>query len=149
MKKSELLFGLLALLALALRFFALNGGAQLMIIALTALAILYFYFGFALLNHIPFRKIFRKESYRSVSGMRIVGAIAAGTALSQVVIGILFKLLHWPGANDMLLIGLMSLALVSAVAIIRYLGSRAAFYPSLFLRLALFGGVGLLLIMQP
>lgn len=149
MKKSELVFGLLALVALVLRFFALNGGAQLLIIALTALAVLYFYFGFALLNHIPLRKLFRKESYRSVSTMRIFGAIAAGTALSMVVVGILFKLLRWPGAHEMLLIGLMGLALVFAVAGIRYIGSRAAFYPSLFVRLALFGGVGLLLIMQP
>jgi hypothetical protein len=149
MKKSELLFGLLALLALALRFFALNGGAQLMIIALTALAILYFYFGFALLNRIPFRRVLRKESYRSLSGMRIVGAIAAGIALSQVVVGILFKLLRWPGAYEMLLIGLMSLTLVFAVAVIRYTQSKAAFYPSVLFRMTLFGSIGLLLILQP
>ena len=137
------------MLALALRFFAVSGGADLMIIALSALALLYFYLGFALLNHIPFRKVLKKESYRSVSWMRIIGAIAAGTALAQVVIGILFKLLRWPGAYEMLLIGLMSLAFVFAVAGVRYLGSRAAFYPPLFLRVALFGGIGLLLIMQP
>ena len=148
MKKSELLFGLMALLALALRFFALNGGPQLMIIALSGLALLYFYLGFALLNHIPFRKLFRKESYRAISGMRIFGAVAAGTALSQVVIGILFKLLRWPGAHEMLLIGLVGLSLVFVVAGIRYLQSRAAFYSSLFLRLAVFGCVGLLLFMQ-
>ncbi len=149
MKKSELLFGLLALLALALRFFALNGGAQLMIIALSALALLYFYLGFALLNHIPLRKVFRKESYRSVSRMRIIGATAAGIALSMVVIGILYKLLRWPGAYEMLLIGLMGLAFVFVVAGIRYLETRAAFYPSFFLRVAVFGGIGLLLLMQP
>jgi hypothetical protein len=74
-----------------------------------------------------------------------MGAIGAGVALSQTAIGILFTLLRWPGANNLLQIGLIGLMLTGVIGVIKYSQTKAAFYPGLFKRVVLSGVFGLIL----
>ena len=146
MKKTELFLASLALIALVLKLAHLPGSNFILVISLSCLAMLYFYLGFALFNQIPFRKIVKKESYQGVGTWRIIGAIGAGIAFSQTLVGILFKLLHWQGALLLLQVGLISIALLAIIGFIRYAKSKAAFYSNLFTRVAILSSFGILLL---
>lgn len=147
--KAELIPIAIFILALLLFLFSLPGGAALMILSLGFLSILYFYFGFAILNSISFRKIFKKSSYSAISSMRIVGAIGTGIGLSTVIIGLLFKFMSWPGSYFMLLIGLLSMSVFFAYALIKFIINKSSFYTNILLRTAFFGGIGLFLLLMP
>ena len=120
-----------------------------MILSLSFLSILYCYFGFAILNGISFRKIFKKSSYIGISSMRIVGAIGAGIGLSTAIIGVLFKFMSWPGAYLMLMIGLLSMSVFFAYALVKFFIDKSSFYTNLLLRTAFFGGIGVFLLLIP
>jgi hypothetical protein len=147
--KVELISIALFILALLLFLFSLPGGAALMILSLGFLSILYFYFGFALLNGIPLRKIFKKSSYSSISSMRIVGAIGTGIGLSTAIIGVLFKFMSWPGSYFMLIIGLLFVSVFFFYSLVKLFMNQSAFYINIICRVAFFGGIGLLLLLLP
>lgn len=105
-------------------------------IGCTLLAMIYFGLGFALFNDVSLRSIGKAGSFKSVG--RLVGSIAAGVALSIVVIGVQFKFLILQGAGEMLVIGTTLLAIIAIVAlamfIIRYKG-ESSFYKGVFIRI--------------
>jgi hypothetical protein len=73
-------------------------GLVLLVIALIGLFLLYALGGAFLNNGIPARRIFRTDSYAHLQGwMLAVGAIA-GLFQALFLVGVLFKLQHWPGA---------------------------------------------------
>lgn len=63
---------------------------------------------------------------------------AAGLVLAPLFLGSMFKLMHWPAAGIMLLIGTMGLAFVGVLALIRGVKARTDW-------LAIFGGMAVLL----
>jgi NAD/NADP transhydrogenase beta subunit len=145
MKKSELFFASLVLIALVLKLAHLPGSNFILVISLSYLSFLYFYLGFALFNNISLRQIPKRESYKKISTLRIIGAIGAGLALSQTAIGILFTLLRWPGANNLLQIGLIGLVLTGVLGAIKFSQTKATFYPDLLKRVVFSGVFGLIL----
>lgn len=147
--KSELIPIILFIVSIGLFLASLPGGNMLLILSLCFLSILYFYFGFALLNGISLRKVFKKSSYIGISSMRIVGAIGVGISLSTLIIGVLFKLMSWPGSYFMLLIGLVFFGVFSAYALIKFFISKSSFYFNILLRAFFFGSIGLLLLLLP
>lgn len=146
MKKSEIIFASLAFIALILKLTHLPGANFLLVISLSCLGFLYFYLGLALFNNILLRKIAKKDAYKDISALRLIGVIGAGIALSLTSISILFKLLNWPQASFQLQAGLIGLMLILIVGYVRYSKTKAAFYPSLFLRTAILGSLGVLLL---
>lgn len=147
--KVELIPIAIFILALLLFLFSLPGGAALMILSLSFLSILYCYFGFALLNGIPLRKIFKKSSYTAISSMRIVGAIGTGIGLSTAIIGVLFKFMSWPGSSFMLIIGLLFISVFFFYSLVKLFMNQSAFYINIICRVAFFGGIGFLLFLLP
>jgi len=147
--KVELIPIVFFILAILLFLFSLPGGAALMILSLSFLSILYCYFGFALLNGISLRKIFKKSSYTEISSMRIVGAIGTGIGLSTAIIGVLFKFMSWPGSSFMLMIGLMFVSVFFFYSLVKLFINQSAFYINIICRIAFFGGIGLLLLLLP
>ncbi len=118
-------------------------GEVLFIGALTSL-LFYWCLGFAALNNIELRAIFKKSSYANVSGGRIVGAIGIGFCLACVAQGLTFKLLILTGATEVLTIGVTSLAMLLFAALVVMIFKRRMpddFYRGVFIR----GGLALLL----
>lgn len=55
--------------------------------------------------------------YFSPQGKKVVGSVYSIGA-SVVIIGALFKILHWPGASEMLMVGMFTEALLFAIGIL-------------------------------
>ena len=135
---------LLAVIGLMMKIWRLNGGNELLMIGLTLLAMIYFYLGFALLNNVPLKAIFKKSSYSDTGSLRITGAIGVGILLSIIAIGLLFKLMILTGAIEMLTIGVVGLAVTLFAAWIIFIIKKKqldAFYIGTFVR----GGIAVIL----
>ena len=146
MIKLEKILGIIVVIGLILKFTLIPGGGILLTLSLMTLACLYYPLGFALLNRIGFKQIFKKESYKGLSALRIIGAIGAGIAFSAICVGILFKLQHWTGANINLIAGLIPTLIVLVIALIKYLKAKGEFYIGILKRIAIIGTLGLLFI---
>ena len=103
---------------------------------------IYFGFGFALLNNVRLRNIFKKDSYNEISTLRILGGIFTGFILSLLSIYSLFKFQRWPFANEGLLISLYGLLPIIAIVTFKFASSKKSFYSSLLIRLLIFGVIG-------
>lgn len=141
MKKAELIFVSLAIVAFGLSLFLVPGGNILLVLSAIGLLFLYFYLGFAILNGITFRKIFKKETYKNISSLRIFGSVATGIIFSITILGVVFKYLIWPGGSIMLLISFVGMLIIFIVALIKNLKKPSKFYQNVLLRCAVYGGV--------
>ncbi|EPR72095.1 hypothetical protein ADIWIN_2934 [Winogradskyella psychrotolerans RS-3] len=145
MKQTEISIGLAILLLMVLRLCFTYPYAALLITLLTLLlSILYFVFSFGLLNQIRFRNLFKKESYKDISILRLIGAIGTGLILSILPISILFKFQGWPYGNIILLIGLVSLLPIIAIVIFKFFTHKNRFYKTLLIHLSIISAVGIL-----
>jgi hypothetical protein len=149
MKKGEKILVALSVFALILNLFLIPFGGVLTVMTLSALSILYFYFGIALFNDIRLRKIVKKESYEGISPLRRAGAVGAGMALSVTTTGLMFKFQAWPGANIYLVIGLVGLVAVMVAGAVKYSKNKSVFYTRIVKRAVLYGGLGFMLILMP
>lgn len=149
MKRTEQILVLLAVLAVILNMALVPGGVAFTLLTLALLSCLYFNFSFALLNGIRFRKLFKKESYQGVSTLQIIGAIGAGFALSILLVGIMFKLLRWPGASINLMTGLLLTIIVTIVCVIRYFINTSVFCKRVLTRTVVAAVAGIILLMIP
>ena len=149
MKKVEIILGTIAIIALLLNLLNIKGGGVLIVLSLSTISILYMYLSFALFNDIRLRNIFKKESYKGISRMRIVGAVLTGLALSITIIGLLFKFQSWPNASINLGFGLFGLLIGLVVGLIKYKRTKSDYYTRIFKRIAIYGGLGLILMILP
>ena len=149
MKKSEIVLAILSVIALVLNLLLIPCSEILTCLSLLGLAIIYHYLGFALFNNIKLKNVFKKDSYKGITKFRILGAIGAGFSLSMTVIGIMFKFQSFPGASFMLIGGFIGLLIVTIIGIIRYSKNKSDYYTKIFKRVAIIGGIGLVLILMP
>ncbi len=149
MKKAELISGAVALIAIVLNSLLIPLSDVLLVLSFTLLAVIYGYLSFALFNNIPLRRIFKKSSYKGISTMRIVGAILTGLALSSTLVGILFTLMSFPGAFPNLILGTVGLTVALIIGLVKYSKSKSAYYTNIFKRIAVCGGVAVLLLVLP
>ena len=149
MKKTEQLLIIVTLITIVLQALNIPGSAMILVIVLSLTAMLYMYLGFAIFNQIGFRQIFRKKSYESVSGMRILGAIAAGFTLSILLTGLLFKIMLWPGSGPMLTVSAFPCMIIMIVGLIRYSRDQSPYYTFIFKRLGIFGALALFFYLLP
>lgn len=103
------------------------GGGILLIISIMVLSSLYSYFGFLLFNGIRLRDIFKKKAYSNATTWAILGAVYMGSAMSVMLLGILFRVQYYPGATVMLLTGVLFLGLGIGVYIIKLTVSGSHF----------------------
>lgn len=150
MKKFELVVGIIAILGIFLKIvFHLPGSSILIVLALGILSMFYYVFSFALFNGIRMRDIFGKTSYKDTNAKRIIVAVGLGWAISLIVIGGLFKLQFWEGADMQLLIGLVNIGLILVIATIFYFRNKADYYKKIFKRIVIYGALGLVLYLTP
>ncbi len=149
MKKAEIILGTVAIVSLIINLLNVAGGGVLTVLSLSTVSTFYIYLSFALFNNIRLRKTFKKGSYKGISKMRIVGAILTGVALSFTTVGLLFKFQSWPGASFNLGFGLFGLLIGLIVGLIKYQKTKSDYYTKIFKRIAIYGGLGLILMILP
>jgi hypothetical protein len=150
MRKTEIIIGVIALLALVLKFLLIPGSGLLTVVSLLTLSCIYCFLAFALFNDIRLRQIFKKDSYQGITPKKMIGVIGLGFALSEIVIGILFKFQSWNGSTTYLIIGLIFTLIILIVALGAYSKNKASnFYKGIFARIFIVGGVGLLTLLTP
>ncbi len=139
MKLTEKILGIIILIGLTAKFFHLPGAAGILVLGFTLLANFYFVFSFALLNGVPLSKMASKGAYAHTNGGRIVGSILTGFNLAVTVVGITFKVMHWPGAMSMLITGIPALVITAIICLAKVKGPGRPFYLGVLLRLAIIG----------
>ncbi|OQA87496.1 MAG: hypothetical protein BWY27_01043 [Bacteroidetes bacterium ADurb.Bin234] len=145
MFKLEKIFGLLAIVAIVLKWNMLPGGNIMLLLSLSLLSLLYYGFGFALFNRIGFKQLVKKESYTGISMFMIIIAVITGIALSVICIGIPFKVLRLSGSKILFVTGLIPLLIVFIISVISYFKTKSKLYIRLIKRILIIGGLGLLL----
>lgn len=148
MKKTEIIAAIIAIIGFIFKLFLWPGGGPLIVISLSTLAVVY-YFGFAFLNNIRFRHIFKKESYNGMRPLRIIGTLGAGFSLSAVLMGIMYKIQSWPMAQTNLAVGMFFLIVVVIVGLPKYLSTKSDYLKQVFKRAVIIGGLGLIFIVLP
>jgi len=146
MRKTENILSIIGIAFLLLNIlFIFPGVNSLLILIFTILSLIYSFLGFALFNEIQFRKLFKKESYNNVSSLRILVAVAAGISLSITIIGILFKIMFWPGYYINMLFGIVCLTLIIIVILVNKFNRQSEFGNKILNRSIVFGGIAICL----
>ena len=149
MKLLEKILGVIIVIALIMKFAFIMGANILIVFAMSLLSVIYYPMGFAFFNGIRLRHVFKKTSYKGLNTWRIIGAIGAGMALSNLLIGILFKIMHYPVASLMLYSGIFTTVIILGISSVKYLKTKNEFYKRILIRIAIIGGVALLLAIIP
>ena len=139
MKKLEIKVAILFAVAIILKIASLPGAGIMTSISLGALACVYLLFGIAIFNNIPDASCFSLEAYKSISKQRIAFSILAGWGFSAICIGALFILMHWPGAEITMYVGL-AVTLTTAIGAFIY-RKKSDFFKTIMHRF----GLGILL----
>lgn len=142
MRKFELFFGILACFALILKLLDIPLSGVLCVLTFSTLATFYFYFSFAFFNDIPLRGVFKKVSYQNTNKKRIAGTVWLGYGLSLILIGGIFKVQFWPGANPLLSGGLSTILVILIVVSFFHFRNRQTFYKKVISRIAIYGCFG-------
>ena len=112
MKLLEKILGFVIIISISLHFMLLPWMAIVTILCCLMLSCLYFYLSFFLLNNSGFKKTFKKKSYEDLTTLKTATSILLGIGYSIIPMGVLFKLLMWPGSKVMLLLGIIFSTLV-------------------------------------
>lgn len=110
MQKIEISLWVALVLGLLLKLLHLPGYSIFIVFPLLLLSTIYFLFSFFLFNKITFKGIFKLESYK-LPVVKLLHAFISGIGLSILMIGILYKLMHYNGGNFFLYNGLIICAL--------------------------------------
>jgi len=113
------------------------------------LSCLYYILGFALFNNIPARKIFKADSYKGIGTLRILIAIGTGIPLSILTIGFMFSILSYPMAKTLLVVGIVLMAIIITLALIRNAQEKNQFYRNITLRCLVFLIIAVILLLLP
>lgn len=149
MRKLEKVLGLSIIISLFLKFQLIPYSGILLTLSLMTLALIYYPLGFAFFNEVRLRSVFKKESYKGITALRIIGAIGIGIGLSILCIGILFKLQHWGYSDINLMFGLIVTFIALIIVLIRLLKVKDNFYTKILKRIMIMGGLGLILLFTP
>jgi hypothetical protein len=149
MKKTEIIIATLAIIALVLNLMLIPGSGMLTVLSFSILAVIYFYFGLVIFNDVTVKEVLKIRSISELIVLRNIGAVATGAALALTIIGLMFKIQLWPGANINLSVGLFGLAVVTILGAIKYSKSKSNYYTKIFSRVAIIGGLGLIVFLLP
>jgi len=149
MRFLERVFIFLFIFGVAGRLFHWQGYDVFWFIAILGLAWLYFSFGFLLYTGIRIQGIFKKESYRLVPVTNFIIAIVAGIIHCIMLIGILFKIQHWPGGRNMLSGGLMASLILSILAFLVSGGAKSKLFLNILGRTLVIVVISLSLLTNP
>ncbi|MQP52244.1 MULTISPECIES: hypothetical protein [unclassified Flavobacterium] len=109
--KTEKTLLIIVVLASLLKMLHIPGGSVLLVLSLLGLALCYFPLGFYFLSD---------KSYKE----NTLTSVLFGWLLSVCFIGIMFRIMHWPGAMIMNIVGTMSALPLSIFAYLKHKSSN-------------------------
>ena len=116
MKKLALMAAVLTLVALVLKLRGLQQGNTLLIVGMGTLSIVALFLG----------RLFPCPDERG-HGLWKFAMLLTGFSLAVAIMGLLFKIMHWPGGGTNLIVGIVGLS-ISAIAWFLYFRSRKNIY---------------------
>ncbi len=146
MKIIEKILLTISILGLCLRLFSVEGGVFLSTLSFMLLSLFYLFFGFLLFNEIPWRGIFKNNSYKAIKWKRLLWSVTVGLVFAIVVPGVLFALNKWMGAPIILSGGLILLSPVFIINLILYICKSSKFYSSILIRSGILLTTGFILL---
>ena len=149
MKKFELILIIGAVIGLVMALFNVPLHSMVVSLFCLALALLYFYLGFALFNGIRLRNMFKADSYKGIGAWRIVIAIGTGIATSWLTIGFMFAIMSYPMARTFLIAGEAFTVIMIILAIIKNVKNKNPFYRNIILRCLIFIIIGVIFLLLP
>lgn len=133
MKKAEIILWALILMGVALKAAHIPGGNILTILSLSAALFFYFIGSYFLFDpKVPI--VVNDMTFYKPKAVRVAMALLTGYLMACAIIGLLFRIMHWPGAAAMLLIGLLGLVPMLVIAAMMYSKSRDDFFRKLLFR---------------
>jgi hypothetical protein len=132
-----------------MNLFLIPGGGIATVLTLFILTSIYFYLGFALFNGIRFRQIFKKESFKGISNLKMVGAVGTGFSLSMIIIGILFFIQSWPDPKASIIMGLTLILIIMTISLFKYWKTRSKYYKNILIRIVIIASIGLVVLFIP
>jgi hypothetical protein len=143
MKQTEKILGGLIIILMIIRLsFALPYFDIIITLLILVLSMMYFGLGFALMNNVRLRNVFKKDSYNGISTLRILGGIFTGLILSLITVYSLFKFQRWSFANEGLKISLYGLLPIIAIVIYKVVSSKNSYYSNFLIRPVIIGVIG-------
>jgi 4-hydroxybenzoate polyprenyltransferase len=149
MKKFEMILIIGAIIVLLLVVLEIPLDSLIVSVFFITLSCLYFCLGFALFNDIRLRDIFNADSYKGIGTLRILIAIGTGIALSILTIGFMFSILSYPMAKTLLVVGIVLMAIIITLALIRNAQEKNQFYRNITLRCLVFLIIAVILLLLP
>ncbi len=144
MKRIEIGLVVFAILSISLRIGQVVGSSFLTMVSFLIMSCFYYGFSFALFNGIKFREILRRQSYQNVTAIHIITSIIAGMGIATLLIGILYRILNFNGASELIVSGIITLSIAIVITIWRFIKERHVVYKRIWQRTALVLGLGLL-----
>ncbi|UII25572.1 hypothetical protein LVD15_20020 [Fulvivirga maritima] len=121
-KKLEIIFVVLFLHGVLLRFISLEWSNELLIVSALMLFVIYVFFGFSIFTNVSPKSIF-SGGFKGVPGWQIGVSIWSGIVMCAAVAGLLFRMLLLTGADEMLILAVIGVSattiLVSAVMLLK------------------------------
>jgi hypothetical protein len=149
MKKIEFKVVTISLIALGLNLLLVPSSNFFVGISFSILTMIYTYLGIVLFNDIDPSNILKKDSYKDIDRLRILGSILTGIAFGVTTYGIKLKFLSRPGADFNLIAGLISLLIIVTIGVIKYSKTKSEYYTFIFKRAIIFGGLATILTFLP
>lgn len=134
MKVIEWVLLFLFLIGLTMKFSLIPGGSVLIIFSLTILSFLYCWLSFFFLNNIRLREVFKKSAYKGIGPKRWIYVVVSGMSVSILILGIIFKLMFWPGGEIIVCMGAILSLFIFILALLKFGDTKERFYKKIILR---------------
>jgi len=128
MSKFEKIIGVIILSTFILKLALVPGASTFLVFFFIFLILSYTFFGFVILNQIHIKNLFKKESFRDISALRLVGTILLGCVFAIFCMGCLFKIQHWPGAMALPYIAFILAIIPLVLILLKYFKTKNIFY---------------------
>jgi hypothetical protein len=139
MSKLEKILPFIALIGFVFKLLDVPLSGPLIVTSLSILAILYYPFGFALLNHIRLSYIFKKSSYKEIPVFNLIGGFISGLILFSSIVGAMFSILSWPGAKAIMVSVSIPNVLLLIISGLKFIQTKEAFFLGILYRVILIG----------
>ncbi len=145
MKTAEKVLVGIITIGFVLKLLHVPGGSVALILSLSLLSLFYFAASYFLYNPTNIL-IVDGISYKKTDTMKVLLAVLTGMSMPVALIGLLFRLMHWPGAAVMLFVGVVTIAPIAIANLILFLKRKDDFFRQVAIRtviVAILSAIGL------
>lgn len=143
MKILEKILWLLFVVGCTLRFFQIPGGSMLLMLTSLLLAVVYMLLGFALINGVKLKTVFKAGGFKGITTMQILIAVFAGISFGFLVLGASYRLLMYSGAMELLMSGFLFAFPAMIMAMVSRFKNKYPQYREFILRFSFIACLGL------